>query len=143
MLHQTKVKKGSGIDHLRKGDEVRLHDISRMPRNLEDLIGLFKRINAQDVSIKFHKENLTFTGQQNPIQELLLGAVYQLERSILLERQREGILKAKEAGRYIGRPQQVQLEKILELLAGRTSIRKTAAELGVSVSTVQRVKVLT
>jgi DNA invertase Pin-like site-specific DNA recombinase len=131
------------LDHIREGDEVHVHDISRMARNLEDLIALVKRMNTQGVSIKFHKENLTFTGEQNPMQELLLGvlgAVYQFERSMLLERQREGIQRAKEKGLYKGRPQQVDREKVLELLAGGLSIRKTAAQLSVSVSTVQRVK---
>lgn len=61
------------LDHIREGDEVHVHDISRMARNLEDLIALVKRMNMQGVSIKFHKENLTFTGEQNPMQELLLG----------------------------------------------------------------------
>lgn len=131
------------LDHIREGDEVHVHDISRMARNLEDLIALVKRMNMQGVSIKFHKENLTFTGEQNPMQELLLGvlgSVYQFERSMLLERQREGIQKAKEKGLYKGRPQQIDREKVLKLLDGGLSIRKTAAQLGVSVSTVQRVK---
>lgn len=131
------------LDHIREGDEVHVHDISRMARNLEDLIALVKRMNGQGVSIKFHKENLTFTGEQNPMQELLLGvlgSVYQFERSMLLERQREGIQKAKEAGKYKGRPQQVDREKVIELLATGMSIRKTATKLGIAVSTVQRVK---
>lgn len=131
------------LEHIREGDEVHVHDISRMARNLEDLIALVKQMNAQGVSIKFHKENLTFTGEQNPMQELLLGvlgSVYQFERSMLLERQREGIQKAKQAGKYKGRPKQVDREKVLDLLAGGLSIRKTAAQLDVSVSTVQRIK---
>jgi DNA invertase Pin-like site-specific DNA recombinase len=114
-----------------------------MARNLEDLISLVKTLNSKGVSIRFHKESLAFTGEQNAMQELLLGvlgAVYQFERSMLLERQREGIQKAKEAGKYKGRPQQVDRDEIRELLAGGVSIRKTAKQLGIAVSTVQRVK---
>ncbi|ODN65404.1 recombinase family protein [Methylophaga muralis] len=132
------------LNFVRKGDEVHTHDISRMARNLEDLINLVKLLNSKGVSIKFHKENMTFTGEENPIQELMLGvlgAVYQFERSMLLERQREGINKAKQAGKYKGRPQQINREKVLEVLASGISIRKTAAHLGISVSTVQRIKV--
>lgn len=131
------------LEYVREGDEVHVHDISRMARNLEDLIGLVKQLNSKGVSIRFHKESLSFTGEQNAMQELLLGvlgSVYQFERSMLLERQREGIQKAKEAGKYKGRPQQVDREKVLELIAGGLSIRKTAAQLGIAVSTVQRVK---
>lgn len=132
------------LKYVREGDEVHTHDISRMARNLEDLISLVKLLNSKGVSIKFHKENMTFTGEQNPIQELMLGvlgSVYQFERSMLLERQREGIQKAKQAGKYRGRPQEIDRVKVLELLAGGMSIRKTAVELGVSTSTVQRIKI--
>lgn len=131
------------IKYVRKGDEVNVHDISRMARNLDDLISLVKLLNGKGVSIKFHKESLTFTGEQNPMQELLLGvlgAVYQFERSMLLERQREGIQKAKEQGKYKGRPQQVDRDKVRQYLINGLSIRKTAAKLDIAVSTVQRVK---
>tara|TARA_R110002050_G_scaffold57423_2_gene128844 strand:+ start:6306 stop:6854 length:549 start_codon:yes stop_codon:yes gene_type:complete len=131
------------LDYVREGDEVHVHDISRMARNLEDLIILVKKLNSQGISVHFHKEHLIFTGEQNPMQDLMLnimGAVYQFERSMLLERQREGIQKAKEAGKYKGRPQEINRDKVAELLSGGLSIRKTAAQLGVSVSTVQRVK---
>jgi DNA invertase Pin-like site-specific DNA recombinase len=131
------------LEYVREGDEVHVHDISRMARNLEDLISLVKELNDKGVSIKFHKESLTFTGEQSAMQELLLGvlgSVYQFERSMMLERQREGIQKAKEAGKYKGRPQQVDREKVMELLAGGVSIRKTAGQLKIAVSTVQRIK---
>ena len=80
------------------------------------------------------------------MQELMLnvmGAVYQFERSMLLERQREGILKAKQAGKYKGRPKEINYEEILNVLKFGVSIRKTATQLGVSVSTVQRIKAQT
>lgn len=131
------------LEYVREGDEVHVHDISRMARNVADLIELIKQMNTQGVTVRFHKEGLTFTGEQNAMQELMLGvlgSVYQFERSMMLERQREGIQKAKEKGVYKGRPQQIDREKVLELLAGGLSIRKTAAQLGISVSTVQRVK---
>jgi len=133
------------LEYVREGDEVHVHDISRMARNLEDLLALVKTLNAQHVSVHFHKEHLTFTGEQNPMQELMLnvmGSVYQFERSMLLERQREGIQKAKQAGKYKGRPKAIDNGNILQLLETGMSIRKTAAQLGVSVSTVQRAKAL-
>ena len=131
------------LEYVREGDEVHVHDISRMARNVADLIELIKQMNTQGVTVRFHKEGLTFTGEQNAMQELMLGvlgSVYQFERSMMLERQREGIQKAKEAGKYKGRPQEIDREKVLELLLGGISIRKAAAQLGISVSTVQRVK---
>jgi DNA invertase Pin-like site-specific DNA recombinase len=68
----------------------------------------------------------------------MLGAVYQFERSIMLERQREGIAKAKAAGKFKGRPATLDTDAIIESLDSGVSIRKTAAALGVSVSSVAR-----
>lgn len=56
----------------------------------------------------------------------MLGAVYQFERSILLERQKEGVQIAKANGKYQGRKKSINDRKILELLAQGVSMRKTA-----------------
>lgn len=95
-------------------------------------------------AVHFVKENLHFSGDEtDPTQELLLsmlGAVYQLERSILLERQREGIAVAKLAGKYKGRPKSIDNHEIRRILAEGNSISKTVGLLGVSMSSVQRAK---
>ncbi len=70
----------------------------------------------------------------------MLGAVYQFEHTVLLERQKEGIAIAKAKGKYKGRPKTIDRSEILKLLDDGLSMRKTAGKLGVSLSTVQRVK---
>jgi len=131
------------LNYVREGDEVFVHDISRMARNLEDLLALVKHFGQKGVTITFQKEQLTFTGNENPMQALmlsLLGAVYQFERSMMLERQREGIKVAKAAGKYKGGKPRVDRQKIIDALSSGLSIRAVAQQLGVGVSTVQRVK---
>lgn len=132
------------LEHLRDGDTVHVHDISRMARNVGDLLELVESLRNRGVTLKFHKENMTFTPDKNdPMQELMLtmlGGIYQFERSMMLERQREGIAIAKKEGKYKGRPQSVDREKIAKLLQEGVSIRKTAAQLNISPSTVQTVK---
>lgn len=131
------------LSYVRSGDEVFVHDISRMARNVEDLLSLIRELNGQGVSITFVKESLTFNGDSNPMQELmvsLLGAVYQFERSMLLERQREGIAKAKAEGKYKGRRANINREEVLSCLSEGLSVRATAKKLGISPSTVQRMK---
>jgi DNA invertase Pin-like site-specific DNA recombinase len=132
------------LDYIREGDEVVVHDISRLARNMEDLHRLVRQITDKGCTLRFVKENLTFTNDQtDPVSQLLLsmlGAVYQFERNIMLERQREGIAIAKAKGRYKGRPKSVDRSAILTLLDDGVSMRKTAGKLGVSLSTVQRVK---
>ena len=133
------------LDYIRDGDEVIVHDISRLARNIEDLHGLVRQITHKGCTIRFQKENLTFTANKSdPMSELMLtmlGAVYQFERQIMLERQKEGIAIAKANGKYKGRPKSISPAPILELLKGGLSMRKTADRLGISLSTVQRVKI--
>lgn len=132
------------LDFVREGDTVFVHDISRLARNIRDLHDLVERITSLGVTLKFYKEGLIFTGDKNdPMSNLLLsmlGAVYQFERSILLERQKEGIAAAKKAGKFKGRPQSVDRQQIFMMLDEGLSMRATARECGVSLSTVTRVK---
>ncbi len=131
------------IEYVREGDTVVVHDISRMARNLEDLLSLVKMFNAKGVAVLFDKENLSFTGEDSPMQQLMLsmlGAVYQFERSMILERQREGIQQAKAAGKYKGGKPRVDAEAIKAALESGMSIRKVAESLNVGISTVQRVR---
>jgi len=109
------------LDFVREGDTVHVHDISRMARNTEDLLNLVKEITGKNVTLKFHKESLTFTGESNAMQELMLtmlGGIYQFERSMMLERQREGIAIAKQQGKYKGKPIKLELRDDIRRLAG-------------------------
>jgi DNA invertase Pin-like site-specific DNA recombinase len=132
------------LGHIREGDEIYIHDISRLARNIEDLHRLVNEIIEKGCSVHFVKENLHFSGDRtDPTQQLLLsmlGAVYQFERSIMLERQREGIAVAKAAGKFKGRPKSIDNHEIRRILAEGNSISKTAELLGVSMSSVQRAK---
>ena len=132
------------LGHIREGDEIYIHDISRLARNIEDLHRLVNEIIEKGCSVHFVKENLHFSGDRtDPTQQLLLsmlGAVYQFERSIMLERQREGIAVAKAAGKFKGRPKSIDNHEIRRILAQGNSISRTANLLGVSMSSVQRAK---
>jgi DNA invertase Pin-like site-specific DNA recombinase len=127
------------LEFIREGDTVIVHDISRLARNIKDLHELVETITERGVTLKFKKENLVFTGdKQDAMSNLMLsmlGAVYQFERSILLERQREGIAIAKKAGKFTGRPATVDTQAIIDALKVGNSISKTAALCGVSQST--------
>ena len=93
---------------LRDGDEVHVHELSRLARNTKDLLDIVDHVTDAGASIEFHKENLSFSPREvrPPVQDLmlsLLGAIAQFERDLLLERQREGISLAKQRGVYKGR----------------------------------------
>ncbi|NQZ90376.1 MAG: recombinase family protein [Colwellia sp.] len=131
-------------DYAREGDTILVHDISRLARNISDLIELIKFFNNKLVSIQFVKENLIFShDSSNPINNLmlaLLGAVYQFEREMILERQKEGIAKAKLEGKYKGKPNTIDRQSVWDLLDQGLSIRKVAKNLGISPVSVQKIK---
>lgn len=130
------------IEYVREGDTLVVHSMDRLARNLEDLRRLVRELTGQGVKVEFIKENLTFAGDDSPINTLLLsmlGAVAEFERSMILERQREGIALAKAAGKYKGRKAALTDEQADELrarLAKGESVTALARELGVSRQTV-------
>lgn len=134
------------LDYLREGDTLVVHSIDRLARNLEDLQKLVGELTRRLVSVYFVKENLTFqAGENNPMQTLMfqmLGAFAQFERSLIRERQREGIALAKREGRPLGRPSALTDEQVTELKARAASgqEKKTLAkEYGISRQTLYRV----
>jgi DNA invertase Pin-like site-specific DNA recombinase len=106
------------LEHLREGDTLHVHSLDRLARNLEDLRRIVRTLTGKSVVVKFHKENLTFAGDDSPMANLLLnmlGAVAEFERSLILERQREGIAVAKAEGKYKGRKPKLDAEQVASL----------------------------
>jgi DNA invertase Pin-like site-specific DNA recombinase len=133
----------SMIEWVREGDVVHVHSIDRLARSMSDLLKIVADLNAKGVAVRFHKEDMTFTGEDSPMQKLMLnmmGSFAQFEREVMKERQREGIAKAKEKGVYKGRAKTVDDAAILSLLTEGKTVRAVAAQLGINPSTVQRAK---
>ncbi len=94
------------LEFVREGDTVIVHSMDRLARNLDDLRKLVLGLTKRGISVRFVKEALTFTAEANAMAMLLLsmlGAVAEFERSLIKERQREGIAIAKRKGVYKGR----------------------------------------
>lgn len=130
------------LAHLREGDTLHVHSMDRLCRNLDDLRRIVKELTSRGVVVKFHKEGLMFTGEDSPMSNLLLsmlGAVAEFERSLILERQREGIQIAKGEGKYKGRKPSLSAERVQELrFRVGVGIKKAALarEFGISRETV-------
>ncbi len=108
------------LKHLRSGDEVFVHSMDRLARNLSDLLNLVKELTGNDVRVTFVKEAMTFTGDDSSASKLMLsimGAVAEFERSMLLERQREGIAIAQAKGVYKGRKPALTAAQVAEVKA--------------------------
>ena len=106
------------LDYVREGDTLLVHSMDRLARNLEHLRQVVRELTAKGVKVQFVKERLTFTGEDSPMATLLLsvmGAVAEFERSLIGERQREGVAIAKEKGLYKGRKKSLNDEQVREL----------------------------
>lgn len=104
--------------YIREGDTLVLHSMDRLARNLDHLRQIVRDLTAQGVKVQFVKENLTFTGEDSPMATLLLsvmGAMAEFERSLIRERQREGVALAKAKGLYKGRRKSLNAAQIDEL----------------------------
>lgn len=131
------------LKYVRQGDVLHVHSLDRLARNLRDLRGIVDDLMARGVTVRFEKESLEFApGGASPMSQLLLsmlGAVAEFERSMILERQREGIAKAKQNGVYKGRKPSLNDEKQAVLrakIAAGVPKAKIARELGVSRATI-------
>lgn len=152
-LHRVFEDKASGkntdrpeltacLNHLRDGDTLHIHSMDRLARNLDDLRKIVRDLTSRGVVAQFHKEGLIFTGDDSPMSQLLLsmmGAFAEFERSLIKERQLEGIALAKAKGVYKGRKPSLTADRVTELLAKiqeGAKVTHVAKEFGVSRETV-------
>jgi len=94
------------LDYLREDDELFVHSLDRLARNMKDLRQLVDDLTARSIKIHFITEGLVFTGEDSPMAMLTLqifGSVAEFLRKVNLETQAEGIRLAKARGVYEGR----------------------------------------
>lgn len=134
------------LDYVREGDTLVVHSMDRLARNLEDLRRVVRELTAKGVAVEFVTERLTFTGDDSPMNTLLLsmlGAVAEFERSMIRERQLEGIAIAKTKGKYKGRKPALtddQADELTRRLVAGEPVAALAREYGVSRQTVYNVR---
>ena len=91
------------MDYVRRGDTVIVESISRFARNTHDLLDLVERLADKGVEFISRKEAIDTTTPTGKFMLTVFGAVAELEREYILQRQREGIEIAKAQGKYTGR----------------------------------------
>ncbi|MGD2092024.1 MAG: recombinase family protein [Candidatus Aminicenantes bacterium] len=106
------------MEFVREGDTVIVHSMDRLARNLDNLRKIVQTLTKRGVKIEFIKENLNFTGDDSPMANLMLsvmGAFAEFERSLIRERQKEGIYLAKRRGAYRGRKKSLSHDQVADL----------------------------
>ena len=132
-----------------------ISELSRLGRNVDEVLANVKRCKENNLNIYFQKENISIfqaDGSKNPFLNIfisVLGTCAEMEREAIAFRLNSGLKRYKEAGGKVGRKvgsiktkeqKQEEYAKVLRSLKQGKSIRDTATLCGVSVSTVFRVK---
>ena len=84
----------------KSGDTIYVHDFSRLARSTKDLLDIVEKLNSAGIHIVSNKENIDTSTPSGKLMLTMLGAIYEFERTNMLERQAEGITIAKRENRY-------------------------------------------
>ena len=131
------------IQFVREGDEVIVHSMDRLARNVDGLRMIVFSLTKKGVSVRFVKEKLTFNGQDSSMSNLLLsimGAFAEFEHAIIKERQREGIALAKKRGVYVREKKlsETQIAELRQMVKDRYRKTDIAKHFGISRSVVYK-----
>ena len=126
---------------LRKGDTLCVYKIDRIARSLFDLLDILHHLERVGAAIKSVTEPLDTTDPMGVFMVQILGAVAQLERSMIRERSIAGQRSARERGRVPGRVRSLgdfESKAVAEYLSGDCTYAGLALKYGVSVSAIKR-----
>jgi DNA invertase Pin-like site-specific DNA recombinase len=98
------------LDFVREGDKIYIESISRLARNTLDFLNIVKDLSAKKVEVVSLKESIDTATPQGKFMLTVFGALYELERDSIKQRQREGIDIAKANGKQFGRPK-IEIDK--------------------------------
>lgn len=130
----------AAIDFAREGDTLVVTKLDRLARSMLDLMNIKARLDAKGIELRILAMSLDTSTPTGKLMMNVLGSVAQFEREMMLERQKEGIAKAKADGKYKGRAPTARAKnaEILELRAAGLGATAIARQLGVSVRSVYR-----
>ena len=91
------------LDFAREGDNIYIHDLSRLARSTSDLLNIVETLNKKKINLISNKECIDTSTATGKLMLTMIGAINEFERQNLKERQAEGIEIAKAKGKYKGR----------------------------------------
>jgi DNA invertase Pin-like site-specific DNA recombinase len=124
----------AALDFVRQGDTLVVAKPDRLARSMADLMTIVGRLKTKKVALRILSMDMDTSTPTGELMLNVLGAVAQFERALMLERQREGIAKAKAEGAYKGRAPTAkrQAAEVLALRAHGKKAPEIAAALGIS-----------
>ncbi|WP_313196586.1 recombinase family protein [Shinella zoogloeoides] len=137
----NRVELERALEYVRTGDTFIVTKLDRLARSVADLVKITARLEEKGVGLRVLAMNLDTTTPHGKLMVNLLGSIAQFERELMLERQREGIAKAKADGRYKGRKPVAEdkAEEVVRLRYAGKTVEEIVAETGVGRTTVFKI----
>jgi DNA invertase Pin-like site-specific DNA recombinase len=140
-VKQDRPQLAAMLEHVREGDTVVVCKLDRIARSTKHLLEIVEALDAKKVSFQVLNINLDTSTPTGKLMLSMLAAIGQFEREMMLERQREGIRLAKDAGAYKGRKPTARAKsaKVVELISQGMTKEAAAKEMGIGVASVYRI----
>lgn len=134
-------KLAEAIRFARKGDTIVVTKLDRLARSVPHLVEIMNQLEAKGVGLRILDGAIDTTTPTGRLMLNLLSSIAQFEREIMLERQREGIAKAKAEGKYKGRKPtaMAKAEEVLRLKDEGLGATEIAKQLGIGRASVYRI----
>jgi DNA invertase Pin-like site-specific DNA recombinase len=128
----------------RKFDMVMAWSVDRLGRSLQDLVSFLSELHALRIDLFLHQQGLDTTTPAGRAMYQMMGVFAEFERSMIQERVRAGLARAKSEGKRLGRPPistdlENSIRSALRAPGRKEGVRKIAARFGVDPGTVQRI----
>jgi len=129
------------LDYCRSADVFVVTRLDRLARSVADLCQILAQLEAKGASLRVLNMNLDTATPTGKLILNMLGSIAQFERELTLERQREGIARAKAEGKYRGRKPtaRAKADKVRELRHAGVRPAEIARQVGISRTSVYRV----
>lgn len=131
----------AALDYLREGDTLVVTKLDRLARSTEHLMKLLSVIRGKGAELLILNLGIDTGTATGKLMLTVLSGIAEFERGIMLERQREGIAKAKAEGKYRGRKPtaQAKSDEVKALHAQGVGATEIAKRLGIGRASVYRV----
>jgi DNA invertase Pin-like site-specific DNA recombinase len=131
----------AAIEFCRDGDVLIVSRLDRLARSIADLVSITSKLKVKGVELRIPAMQLDTASPTGKLMLNLMGSFAEFEREIMLERQREGVAKAKAAGKYKGRVPTARRQsgEVIKLRHQGIKPEQIATQLGISRASVFRV----
>jgi len=137
--HRSELE--AALDYAREGDALVVTKLDRLARSVAHLVAIGEKLDAKGVSLRVLEQAIDTSTPTGRLMFNMLGSVAQFERELMLERQREGVAKAKAEGKYKGRAPtaRAKASEVRRLCREGVGVTQIGKRLGISRASVYRV----